>query len=225
MAISFVNVGTIALVGSGDLIPGIPASIANNDILICTLHQRENVVSTITAGWTLKVSGNGDTINRLSVWWKRTTGSESAPTITHLAGDSSIAAITAWRGAVTSGDPFDVVGTVQNNAGSPISTTSVTTVTNNAMVLHSFGSADNNTWGTYTGVPTTQVFQQANTTGADDSLAMTYGVKTPAGATGAAGATQATLGPDTGVSVQYALKPEPPPAGVANSLAMMGCGI
>ena len=210
--ITFVNYGAMENVRNGDLEDiGIPAGIANNDILVCCLHSRDNVVSTMPGDWTLKVSGNGNADNRLQVWWKRTTGTETAPTVTHAAGNSAIAQIYAFRGCKQSGDPFDVVGSVQSNAGTPISTTQVTTVKAKCMILHLFGSQDNNTWSTFTGSATTLAAQNANTSGSDDSEGLAYDILTAVGASGVAGAVQSALCPDSGVSVLMALAP---PAGL-----------
>ncbi len=208
--ITFVNAGTEVKVGSGNMASvGIPAGIQNNDILVVVVHQRDNVDSTILTDWTPKVQGNGNSTNRLEVWWKRTTGSEPPPTVARVGGNSGIAVMLAFRGAVTSGDPFDAVGSVQSNSGSPISTTSITTNVDEAMVLHLFGSQDNNDWGSYTGIPTNEATQLNNTSGGDNSLGLAYAVQSSKGATGAAGASQTKFGPDAGASVQMALKPLP----------------
>jgi hypothetical protein len=194
------------MVGSGDMTPGVPGSIANNDILVVFVHTRDNVDSTMPGDWTALVSGNGNATNRIEAYWKRTSGSESAPTVTHTAGDSSIAVMHAYRGCLSSGSPWDTLGTVQSNAGSPISTTAITTGTNGDIILHVFGSQDNNAWGTYTGIPTSIGSTHANSTGTDNSLGITYGQQASSGSTGTAGATQSTLGPDAGASVLVSMK-------------------
>lgn len=209
-AATFVAAGTARMVGSGNMTSvGIPAGIQNNDILIVVVHSRDNVNSTMPTDWTQKVEGNGNTTNRLEVWWKRTSGTESAPTVTHIGGNSAIARMYAFRGVITSGDPFDVVGIVQNNSGSPISTAAIITTINGDMILHLFGSQDDNNWGSFTGIAINDTGVQMNTAGNDDSLDLTYGVQINAGSTGLAGATQTARGPDAGVSVQVALKPAP----------------
>ncbi len=207
----YVGNGSAVMVGSGNLnnIP-VPSGIQNNDILIVVLHSRDNVNSTMPAGWTNVVEGNGNTANRLEVWWKRTAGTETAPTVAHSGGNAAIARMHAFRGAVNAGSPFDVVGTVQSNADSPINTAPITTTTSGDMILHLFGSQDDNNWGNFTGIPNTLAAQNAYDPGilyADNSLALTYGIQATAGSTGAAGAAQTANGPDAGVSVQMALKP------------------
>ena len=220
-SVTFVSCGTASTVASGNLTAvNIPSGIQNNDILITFVHQLDNVNTSMT-GWTNNVSGNGNTSNRLEIFWKRTTGTESAQTVTHTGGSSSIAQICAFRGAVTSGDPFDVSGTVQSNAGSPISTASITTTIVNTLILHVFGSADDNTWGSYTGSALIEIANISNnqSTIYDNSLGIAYSLNNPTGSVGVAGATQTVNGPDAGVSVLLALKPQVnSPSATINSL-------
>lgn len=209
-AVSYVGAGGAVKVASGNMVSvGVPVGIQNNDILIVIVHSRDNVNSTMPAGWTQKVEDNGSTTNRLEVWWKRTTGTESAPTVTRPGGNSAIARMHAFRGLAESGDPFNVVGTVQRNTGSPISTAAITTTVDRAMILHLFGSQDDNTWGSYTGIPTNIAGVDTNTLGTDNSLGLIYGTQSTAGLTGTAGAGQTARGPDAGASVLMALKPLP----------------
>src|SRR3989344_120626 len=219
VTVTFVNAGTAATANSGDVLPGIPSGIANNDILILVVHSRDNVDSSVS-GWTEKLAGNDGTTNRLEIFWKRTTGSESAPTVSHSAGSAIIGRIYAFRGVTDSGDPFNVAGSVQSNSGSPISTAAVVTTENNAMVLHVFGSQDDNTWGSFTGTPTNDGGQTAfNGPGSNDSsMGLTYGALVIAGSTGIAGASQTVNEPDAGASVQMALRPadNTAPAAVTN---------
>lgn len=206
--ISFINAGTAAAVASGNATPSVPSSIFTNDILVLVIHSRDNVACSVSNNYTSKVVGNGNSTNRLEIWWKRMTGNETAPTITHTAGDSLIAQIFAYRGCIASGDPFDVVGTVASNAGSPISTAAITTTVNDCIILHAFGSQDDNTWGTFTGATTTSRGVTSNSLGTDNSMGVIEGSLSKYGSTGTAAATQASLGPDAGVSVLVALKPQ-----------------
>jgi hypothetical protein len=107
-AATFVAAGSAVTVASGDLASvSIPAGIQNNDILIVVVHSRDNVDATMQGDWTQKVEGNGNLTNRLEVFWKRTAGSESAPTVTHTLGLGAIAQMFAFRSSITSGDPFE----------------------------------------------------------------------------------------------------------------------
>ncbi|MDD3399476.1 MAG: hypothetical protein WC919_04265 [Candidatus Paceibacterota bacterium] len=227
-AVSYVSAGTAATSGSGNVSPGIPAGIQNNDILVAVIHSHDNTNSSMPAGWAEKVAGNGNANNRMEIWWKRTTGTESSPTVTH-AGGTIIAKIYAFRGAVESGDPFNVAGIIQSNAGSPISTAAITTTVADTMILHAFGCEDNNDWDSFTGTASTLadavVVNNQSFPADDNSMALTYGIMASAGSTGTAGASQVGFGSDPGVSVQLALRPYvapetapvSPPAGGAGS--------
>lgn len=198
-AASFVSCGAATIVASGDMVSvAIPAGIHNDDILIAFIHTRDNTDSTMPAGWTSKIQGNGNSNNRLEVFWKRVNGTESNPTISHSGSggnDAGIARICAFRGIETYGDPFDSLGVIQSNTAgesSPISTAGITTSVDGALIMHIFGSQDDNIWGNFTGSAITQIFQTANNQSGnnDHSLALTYNVKESSGTTGVAGATQ-----------------------------------
>src|SRR4051794_7729890 len=106
MAISFVNVGTIAHAASGNITPALPASIAAGDILVLVVGAADNVVVTLPAAYTKKLEVNSSTNCRLTVAWARATGSDSAPLVTHAAGNSVFGVIGAFRGCISAGDPF-----------------------------------------------------------------------------------------------------------------------
>ena len=75
--ITLVNYGTAVKVASGNMASvGVPSEIQNNDILIVVVHSRDNVDSSMPEGWTPVVEDNGNSTNRLEIWWKRTTGTE-----------------------------------------------------------------------------------------------------------------------------------------------------
>lgn len=86
------------------------------------------------SGWT-EVTGSmltataGTTSAKLSLFWKRaTSGAESNASVTGC-GNVAKGVIFTWRGAITSGTPFDVIGTDQKNALN--SSTSIDGVTTN----------------------------------------------------------------------------------------------
>src|SRR5437870_3745710 len=118
MAISFVNVGTAGTGGSGNVTPAAPASLRAGDILYLIIHSRDNVAHSVDNGFQLLVEGMPDALNHLSIWWKRTNGTEGTTTVTHASGDSICSRMYAYRGGLQSGNPFNVVGAVQTNAGS-----------------------------------------------------------------------------------------------------------
>jgi len=208
MAITFVNVGTFASVATGSTCtPGTPASIANNDILILLAYSPAGATITVDNSFTEKIAGGDTTNGTMKVFWKRTTGTEGTTTVTRSGGNGVGCQMAAYRGCVTSGDPFDVAGTVQlNTSTQPISTTSVTTATNNAMALHAVGNTNDAVFDSWTGTPTTERIDSGTaSTTPDLEIGMAEGVKTTAGSIGAGGVTQASP-TAAGVSVQFALK-------------------
>jgi len=87
VAISFVNTGTLVRADSGNITPGLPASIAAGDILVLVVGAADNVTVTLPAAYTKKIELNSSTNCRLTVAWARATGSDSAPLVTHTAGN------------------------------------------------------------------------------------------------------------------------------------------
>lgn len=88
--------------GSGAISPGIPPGIQPNDILVMLIVTPFGN-SVPDGSWSLVLS---NTIPRVSIYWKRTTGAEPAVTVSDT-GAYQIARIFAFGGCVTSGDPFD----------------------------------------------------------------------------------------------------------------------
>lgn len=97
--IKFVAAGTEGSAASGDVTPSTPAGLLANDLLILVMHSSDQVAHTMGTGWTQLVQGNGGgTTSRISVWWHRYDGTAmSSALVTHTAGQSPIAGITAFR--------------------------------------------------------------------------------------------------------------------------------
>ena len=119
MAIAFRAVGTTKKnTGSGNMASvALPTGHTTNDILVCYVIAADNVSCSMSAGWARKLATNSGTRCRQEVWWKRDSGSESAPTVTHTSGNSALAFIAAYSG-VDSGlaDPFRDAQTQTGNA-------------------------------------------------------------------------------------------------------------
>ena len=117
--------------------PGIPAGIANNDILLMAFQSRDNATHSIATngtGWTKFFDSAPNATLRLSLWWKRSTGTESAPVMaTTGLTDGSSNYIVAFRGCTTGGTPYDVLGSGVYNATGTVSLSveSVTTTQGN----------------------------------------------------------------------------------------------
>lgn len=225
-------VGTFAFANSGAVSPSIPAGIAANDILLCRVGTGGNPTITMPAGWTRKGSPlqNG-TANQLTVWWKRTTGSETAPSVGGATQDV-LAVICAYSGCITTGDPFDVFGTAGTGNTSPATAPSITTHADGALVLFDSAwtttGAGNAVYGTPSGTtPTFTLGDQVGLSGntVDVTLMTSDGTLTTAGATGSV--TSTLTQPDNWVAVMSALLP---PGGAvtasqAKDISQLGPGV
>lgn len=102
-------VGTgAASAGTGDITPALPSGIQADDILVLFVESAYGEAVSAPSGWEAAPnspieSSSGGT--RLSVFWKRAGGSESAPTVTDP-GDHVIGAIIAFRGVIADKFPF-----------------------------------------------------------------------------------------------------------------------
>jgi hypothetical protein len=147
-AITFVAAGALAedSGAGGNITPALPAGILANDILVLVISAADNIVCTLPAAYTKKLETNSGTIGRQTVAWARATGTDTAPLVTHAAGNAIGARILAYRGCITTGDPFSAA--VANAVAQGVSTTiTATTITpaNNEMVLLITSAFDNNT--------------------------------------------------------------------------------
>lgn len=125
----FVAAGTQAQTanggGTGPVTPGIPAGATTDDILVLYIETANEPVSA-TSGYAdigvgTVAQANG-LVTALTIRWKRAGGSESAPSVSIAAGNHVIARLVAFRGCVTTGNPYESVQVSTDN-------TTVTTAT------------------------------------------------------------------------------------------------
>lgn len=243
-AITYVASGTGSGVTSGSACaPGIPAGIANNDILITVLHSRVDTTHTCATnctGWAeIATQTGGATEGRVSVWWKRTSGSESAPTFGGPASESYACRIFAFRGVRTDANPGSCgIGTIDVAAGggtSPYTGAQITTSVTDCMMVFVGGAMDNAVWGAAGGsvnTPTasdtgctTENLCVANGSGTDNSVFLSYD-SSPVGTTAdlqAAPTNAKTLGTDPGRQLVFALEPAPVSCAGTRMLVGVGC--
>lgn len=210
---TFVASGTACYADNGtSCSAGIPAGIQNNDILIVVIggFGTSGEDYSVNNGFTQKVESDSGscTTAREAVFWKRTTGSEGTTTCSSAVATGLTCRMTAWRSVISSGDPFDVVGSFGSiQLGANADAPSVTTTVADALVIHAIIGNNYQTWTSYTGTPTTErydwSFQGSSSSG---SQALASAVKASAGSTGNAGADQQTIDA-YGCSIQFALKP------------------
>lgn len=188
---------------SGSLSPALPTGHAANDILIINVWVYNTggsapTISTPT-GYTLLRQQSTTTFLQ-KVFWKRDSGSESAPSISFTAGgttttECAIAVMAAFQNAVTGSTPYEGDnGVIDAATGTSRAGASVTTTGAARLGVHCFGFSDNctvtinNAW--------TENDEQTTTTGSD---ACSY-FATKSLSTGTEGAPTAT----TSTAVSYA---------------------
>lgn len=120
MAIALRGVGASAIVDSGDFTPALPAGVVADDVLLLCVTARDNVALSLPAGWTIVEAANNGTLFRSTVAWKIAVAGETAPTVTHTGGSTTIARIVAFSGCAT-GNPIQVSGTTVSVSSSGVS--------------------------------------------------------------------------------------------------------
>lgn len=134
VAVTLRGTGNVVAAQSGNVSVPLPP-LTVGDFLLCIVEQRDNVVSTMPAGWTQLNAANGNSTHRAALFWKFAARSESAPTITHTGGSKIIAQMMAFNG-VDPTNPFDVTNSFTlNSNGLTTTAASITTVTANAMLV------------------------------------------------------------------------------------------
>jgi len=211
----FVAAGTMAE-GVGNVIPGLPAALQEKDIMLLFVETANQTVSA-PSGWVATADspqGTGTAgdvaATSLSVFWKRATAVESAPTVTDP-GDHAIAQILSFRGCIDTGDPWDV--TSGNTAASSTSVSipgDTTTVANCLVVLAVSNGTDSATAQTsgYANTDLANLTERTDvnsTQGNGGGFAVATGEKATAGAYGATTATLANASTQGRISI--ALKP------------------
>lgn len=189
MADKFFGAGTVSAVASGDISPTNPSSLALDDILMCCLSQHDNVVATMPAGWTRIVAQNNTAALRLDTWWRRVTNaaeSDDVVTVTRAAGDAGIAEIVAFRGLVTSGNPYNTAASVDNGFIDSVTMPTVTPSAAGQTIVFVGAVADDSAFGAVSGTDPapTERHDSLTSLGADASLLIATGERSVATATG-----------------------------------------
>ena len=217
--------------GATSITPALPAGIATNDILLLFVEtpNRAVTISNSNGGtWTEVTNspqGTGTAgaaaATRLTAFWSRYNGTQGAPTATATSSDQTIGRITAYRGCVTSGNPWDVTaGSVASTASTSVSIPGATTTVPSTLVVAVVANTTDTNTAQTSGWTNSNLTSFAERT--DDSNALGggggFGVATGGWATaGAYGTTTATLATSsTQGRMSIALKPVTPP-GEANN--------
>jgi hypothetical protein len=218
----YANAGTSAE-GTGSLSPGIPSSTSSGNILLLVVNNGYTSTGAATlsdaqgfAAVTGAAINSGDYSGvraQTTVFWKRATGSDSAPTVADN-GEYNCARIYRFTGCAGSGDPWDVVSSTGDNSGdSSISIGGATTTVSNTLVVAAVtcytnsGSAAVGSWSNSDLGSVTERDDAVYNAGHEQVIAIATGTKVAAGTYGSTTATWSggTFWAWSGVTI--ALKP------------------
>lgn len=216
MAITYVGVGPLAFSASAVAVI-LPGSLVSNDILILPLRTVSGQAATIptpNGGTWTEVTGspqdNAPEI-RLTAFWSRYNGTQGNPT-TNDSGTVNMGCILAFRGCVTTGDPWDVTEGNTQAATTAGSIPGDTTTVDGCMICaiaatDRDGSSTTNAsaWANASLASIDERFDETTVTGVGGGFAIATGIKTVAGVVDA---TTWTQGASAALSnLMIALKP------------------
>lgn len=234
MAVSYVGHGSLGAVATGNVTPGLPASLLDDDgvfgvadLMWCLISTHSNVAATMPAGWTLFQELNSSTTLRGTLFWRRYVSGDAAPLVTHAgaANGTTAARIFAFRGVAGTGNGMS--GNTQgtnwqrtNNTGNTTSHSAgaVTTAITDCHIVYGGACGEEAAHATYTGTSpaaatllANEAFDDGVTLGNDTGLWMTHGLRSGTGATGTISSTASITCPY--VAWLLALEPAQAPAG------------
>lgn len=144
MAISFVNAGAEDAANSGNLTLPTPSSPQVGDLWIAAVGNNADPAPgmSMTGDWTEIIDASAEAQTRIGVWWHRYTG--SAPSMVVSAGGSGggrIGGVASFRGVKASGDPINVIGSMNGGDSTTLTAPSITTTVDQCAVIF-FGNQD-----------------------------------------------------------------------------------
>ncbi len=215
--------------GTGAVSPAWPAH-AIDDIALLFVESTGGQAATLStpAGFveianSPQATGTGTNGTRLTAFWARATSTAMATPTVADPGDHVIAQILTYRGAITTGDPWDVTGGgVKATISTSVNATGVTTTVNNTLIIVAISQDDDSNFDAFSGWTNTNLTSHAervdtaeNTGGGNGGgFGVSDGVMTTAGATGD---TTATVRSSVNAFLTIAL--QPPVAGTKSQLA------
>lgn len=140
---TFVAAGSVSSGTGATTSPGVPAGYAADDVFLMFVETNWDQAQAAPSGWALVdgfpvttgTGSAGQLPNRLTVFWKRATASESAPVLADP-GDHNVAQILAFRGCRKYGVPYDTTATTTDTVYDTATTApAVTTNTANTLIV------------------------------------------------------------------------------------------
>ena len=229
---TFVAVSVITATASpgADMTVALPAGYLAYDVFILQCMIRSVAETVTVSGWTAVTGSPFDrnTASRYWILWKRATSSSETAPVWDTDGSTAdeYCQIAAYRNAVQTGTPIDVVGTATTGTADPAPVTTLTTLIANSLVVLALQGEDNNNNpgpGVATGTdPVAFVEHYTDTTTGTDAMSLfAEETRLTAGATG-------TVSYDFNVAVPVgwgakvlSLAPVTPPANGFDSLISM----
>lgn len=182
-------------------------TILANDILIISVHTKDNVALTFPAGWTIIQEGNNGATSRSTVAWKRAVGADGSVAVTHPAGGAVTYGQAVYRGCKASGNVVNTSSISHNSSSSTATASTITTTVDGCLVFGAFNMFDavNSLIGTSANLGYS--WRGYNTGGARGGQSI---ADVPCPNAGAVGAHTMTLdAPSISTGIQVALEPEP----------------
>lgn len=217
-AVAYQGSSSVAAASTGaDVTPDLPTHQADDIFLLQVLVRDVDDTLTVT-GWTQITTIDDGTAGRHWWYWKRAaSASETAPLVDKdTATGDTYATVTSYRGAATSGDPWEATSVaVCTGTADPVNLNGVTTLTDGSLVIASWNDRDN-VVNSATYSPTSPSTLTSNmflksAIGSDGLNASGSAVKTAAGATGVVSVNPSKTPVGT-CGIVLALKPYIPPS-------------
>jgi len=202
----------IAASTGADVTVTLPAHQENDIFLIAVVVRDQDDTITWPSGWTQIATVDRSTVSRYWWAWKRAaSSSETNPLVdkSTATGDTYATVIT-FRGALATGDPWEVKGTAATGTTDPAVLTGITTLTPSSLVVAALGGEDDNnasvSWTATDPATLTDRYTESST-GSDGMVDFGHGVRTTPGATGNVSGNFNSANPVGWGGIVLALKP------------------
>jgi hypothetical protein len=200
--------------GTGAITPAVPAGYAANDIFLLFVESANDRVSQATpTDWQVVTNTSGNTNGwgaaagtssvELEVFWRRSTASESAPSVADR-GNHTCGIIMCIRGAETNGYPFNfALAGIKSGTNTTVSITGGTSTVHNVLVVSAVTDAQddasttrNDGWANADLESVTERIDTGTVSGNGGGIGVALGYKRVAGAIGNTTATGAFSTPN-----------------------------
>ncbi len=187
---TYVASGGVSKGGIASWTLGLPAGVAEGDLLISVVGYNGTDALSYPTGWAIVGAHTGGS-QRLYVLWKRAVAGEAGAAMSKASGSPTAARMHAYRGARSAGDPWEVAPTLRSGTSTAWLGTGVTTASAENLLLHAVGGvvdANSSTqlsgWSSTATGAMTEVGDDFTNSGAGYGVGLAHGVVPTATATG-----------------------------------------